>query len=177
MPKATVTLPSGAIVNIEGTPDEIKELLAFYGASSLTEHLRPRASLKQQKTDSSPSKGEQVSISEIVEHIKNCDDAENIENRILDTTSQVNRILLPLFILQKHIRANRGLTTGEISSTTKELGIPIHIANVSNALKGSAARYVIGDSVRKKGQPVRYLLSRRGIKYLENVIKGTSNGE
>jgi len=118
-----------------------------------------------------------MSITEIVKHIKDCDEADDIETRILDTTSQVNRILLPLFVVQKHMRSKQALTTGDISAITKDLGIPIHIANVSNALKGSAARYVIGDKVRRKGQPVRYMLSRRGIKYLENVIKGKSDRE
>ena len=118
-----------------------------------------------------------MSISEIVKQVKDCDEADAIESRILDTTSQVNRILLPLFVVQKFMGGSHGLTTGDISAVTKDLGIPIHVANVSNALKGSAARYVIGDKVRRKGQPVRYTLSRRGIKYLENVIAGKSDGD
>lgn len=179
MPKATVRLASGAVVHIEGTAAEIKELLSLYGEATPEGEDISKKKRIQKERPKSPSHppDQEVSINEIVRHIKDCDQAADIESRILDTTSQVNRILLPLFVMQKLIGRKLGLTTGEISAVTKDLGIPIHIANVSNSLKGSAARYVIGDKVRKKGQPVRYTLSRRGIKYLENVIAGKSDGE
>lgn len=179
MAKAIVKLASGAVVNIEGTASEIKELLSFYGEPLREKQVLSKGHALRQTSIKAPpaDKTENISIHEIVKHIKDCDEADDIETRILDTISQVNRILLPLFVVQKHLGAKQGLTTGDISAITKELGIPIHIANVSNALKGSAARYVIGDKVRRKGQPVRYMLSRRGIKYLDNVIKGKSDGE
>ncbi|MGD0264740.1 MAG: hypothetical protein ABSD47_07250 [Candidatus Methylomirabilota bacterium] len=179
MPKATVRLASGAVVNIEGTASEIKELLSLYGEPLRERRAVSKAHALRQASSKVPPADEKrdMSITEIVKHIKDCDEADDIETRILDTTSQVNRILLPLFVVQKHMRSKQALTTGDISAITKDLGIPIHIANVSNALKGSAARYVIGDKVRRKGQPVRYMLSRRGIKYLENVIKGKSDRE
>ena len=183
MAKATVTLANGTLVNIEGTTAEIKELLSFYGSAHATPQetqKTPTAQSTGRKTTPKAQADEQTgegSISEIVKHVKNCDEAGEIESRILDTISQVNRILLPLFVVQKYMGGSHGLTTGDISTVTKDLGIPIHVANVSNALKGSAARYVIGDKVRRKGQPVRYSLSRRGLNYIESVIKGTSDGE
>jgi hypothetical protein len=179
MPKATVRLTSGAVVHIEGTAAEIKYLLSLYGEPIPGEKATPKTPTTQRKRPQPPShpQEEAASINEIVRHVKDCDAAADIESRILDTTSQVNRILLPLFVVQKFMGGKHGLTTGEISAVTKDLGIPIHIANVSNALKGSAARYVIGDKVRRRGQPVRYTLSRRGIKYLENVIAGRSDGD
>ncbi len=179
MPKASVKLASGAIVSIEGTAEEVKELLRLYGESSVKNQSAAktpaprRASRGAQQSDDTLN----LQIADVVNHIKDCDESDDIEKRILDTTSQVNRILLPLFVVQKYMGGMHGLTTGEISAITRDLGIPIHIANVSNSLKGSAARYVIGDKVRKQGQPVKYKLSRRGIKYLENVIKGKSDGE
>jgi hypothetical protein len=179
MPKATVRLASGAVVTIDGTASEIRELLSLYG-EALPETKAPPKTTAPRKAltkASSDDAKENVSISDIVKHVKDCDEADDIESRILDTTSQVNRILLPLFVVQKHMGGKHGLTTGDISAVTKDLGIPIHVANVSNALKGSAARYVIGDKVRRRGQPVRYTLSRRGLKYIENVIKGKSDGE
>lgn len=179
MPKATVSLASGAVVNIEGTVAEVKELLAFYGETSVKKQADAKTSMPRHgvKGTHQADQAENLQIADVVNHIKDCDEAGDIERRILDTTSQVNRILLPLFIVQKHMGGKQGLTTGEISAVTRDLGIPIHIANVSNALKGSAARYVMGDKVRKQGQPVKYKLSRRGIQYLENVIKGKSDGE
>ncbi|MCX5904939.1 MAG: hypothetical protein NTV89_16040 [Proteobacteria bacterium] len=179
MPKATVTLASGAVVNIEGTTAEVKDLLAFYGAAHADPQEKKKATPAPRTAGKSTAKAqtEEFSISEIVKHVKDCDEADEIESRILETTSQVNRILLPLFVVHVYMGASHRLTTGDISAVTKELGIPIHVANVSNALKGSAARYVIGDTVRRRGQPVRYLLSRRGLKYIQNVIKGKSDGE
>ncbi|MBK8126087.1 MAG: hypothetical protein IPK56_05170 [Elusimicrobia bacterium] len=179
MPKATVKLATGAVINIEGTTSEIKDLLQVYGAVVDKPLLSPKPPSGHQGSPKKLAKegNDSLSISEVVKHIKDCDEADDIETRILDTTSQVNRILLPLYIVQKYMDYKDGLTTGDISAITNDLGIPIHVANVSNSLKGSAARYVIGDQVRRKGQPVHYTLSRRGIKYLENVIKGKSDGE
>ena len=157
MAKATVRLTSGAVVHIEGTATEIKELLSLYGEplpGGKATPKKPSTQREHPKLSSHPAE-ENVSISEIVRQVKDCDEANDIESRILDTTSQVNRILLPLFVVQKFMGRKNGLTTGEISAVTKDLGIPIHIANVSNSLKSSAARYVIGDKVRRKGQPVR----------------------
>jgi hypothetical protein len=62
------------------------------------------------------------------------------------------------------------LTSGEVSKVTTELGIRIDVANASKTLSGSASRYVIGDRVRKSGQPVRYKLSRRGHAYVKEAI-------
>lgn len=177
MPKATIKLASGAVVHIEGTSSDIKELLSLYGEPVAEKPSPLGKSKSKQHNAPAADKHAIASVSDIVRHVKDCDEAGDIEARILDTTSQVNRILLPLFIAQKHMRMSHGLTTGDISNVTKDLGIPIHIANVSNALKGSAARYVIGDKVRRKGQPVRYTLSRRGFKYIENVIEGKSDGD
>jgi hypothetical protein len=64
------------------------------------------------------------------------------------------------------------LSSGEISKITADLGVPVSQPNVSKTLSGTAAKYVMGDRVRKKGQPVRYKLSRRGLQYLQSVIRG-----
>jgi hypothetical protein len=63
-----------------------------------------------------------------------------------------------------------------VKKITTELGIPISQPNASRTLSGTASKYVIGDKVRVKGQPVRYKLSRRGVKYMKEVLAGNSNG-
>ena len=35
---------------------------------------------------------------------------------------------------------------------------------------------MIGDKVKVKGQAVRYKLSRRGVKYMKEVLAGSKNG-
>ena len=178
MPKATVKLPNGTLVTIEGTPEEVAHLLDFYGGKASAPPPKPRVKGQEPKirkkatTARQETEGEsRVDLTDIVNLVKSCDEAEAIETQILDRTSQVNRILLPLYIVYENKGNAFGLTSGEISQITIDLGIPISQPNASTALSGTASRYVIGDKVRKKGQPVRYKLSRRGIQYLKSVLE------
>jgi len=188
MPKATIKLPDGTSVQIEGTPEEVAKLLTLYGGSlgsSSPPPADPAPRLKRKKTtkkksgttktnldtDSSPD------IATIIQTIKDCNEAESIEITVLDKTGQVNRILLPLFIVHEHMGNAYGLTSGEVSTVTTDLGIPVQTPNASRTLSGTASKYVIGDKVRKKGQAVRYKLSRRGVQYFKKVLDGGANGK
>lgn len=190
MVKASLTLPNGTSVQVEGSTEEVRELLAFYGGGHATgagessgkevhrrtprtgssRHAKSGAGRQAQETgDNVPE------LVKIVAFVKDCDEAEGIEKRILDRISQVDRVLLPLYIVHEHLGNGCGLTSGEITKITKELGVPVLNSNVSHTLAGSAARYVIADQVRKKGQSTRYKLSRRGVVYLKAVIAGKQN--
>jgi hypothetical protein len=116
------------------------------------------------------------SLSEIVNLAKNCDESESIGRHILDKTSQVDRTLLPLYIVHEHLDNAFGLTSGEIAKVTKGLSVPVHISNVSKTLTGVAARYVVSDTIPKKGQAVQYKLSRRGLQHLQGVIARKTAG-
>jgi hypothetical protein len=111
---------------------------------------------------------------QIVNLIKNSQDAGTIEKKILDRTSQVDRILLALYAIEKYGDKKTHLTSGNISKITRELGVPVSQPNASTALSGAASKYVIGDKVRKKGEAVRYRISRRGVQYLDEVLRGKS---
>lgn len=187
MAKASLTLPNGTVVQIEGTTEEVHDLLKFYGEGA--RHTPPdarkpaaRARARKAKGERTPSKqsageagGSGPDLSEIVNLAKNCDNAEDIERRILDRASQVDRTLLPLYIVHEHLENVFGLSSGEVSKITTDLGVPVSQPNASKTLSGTAAKYVIGDRVRKKGQLVRYKLSRRGLQYMQAVIGGKSN--
>ena len=80
-----------------------------------------------------------------------------------------------MYVFQEHMGGTVGLTSGEIGKATRELGVPVSQSNASTALSSSAARYVAGDKVRRRGQPVRYRLVRRGIQYIKAVIDGKSD--
>jgi hypothetical protein len=180
MAKATIELPNGTSINIEGTPEEVRKLLEFYGAAStgrVPDSKKEKKPKKRVTAANKPDTTEQPNLPEIVNLIRNSDEAEKIETTILDRTSQVNRILLPLYIVHEELANAYGLTSGDISKITTNLGIPVQTPNVSNTLSGTAARYVMPDKMRKRGQPVRYKLSRRGVKYLGSVIAGTEDGE
>jgi hypothetical protein len=131
---------------------------------------KSKASSKVEREPAGP-----VDLVAVVNHIKSCEEAEQIEKEILDKIDQLPRVLLPLYIVHEYMGNMAGLTSGEVSKVTTELGIRIDVANASRTLSGSASRYVIGDRVRKSGQPVRYKLSRRGHAYVKEVI-GSSEG-
>jgi hypothetical protein len=176
-------------VAVEGTPEEVRKLLDFYGggASVTTPGSPPSQPRKKQasKTKGADAPGrprpdqpeDAAALSQIINLIKNCDEAEGMESRILDKTSQVNRVLLPLYVVHEYLENSHGLTSGEIAKITTDLGVPINQPNVAHTLSGTASKYVIGDRVRKKGQPVRYKMSRRGVKFLAAVIQGTEDGD
>jgi len=180
MVKATLELPNGTKVLIEGTPEEVKKLLEFYGGGATSipkKSTRPSRKRTKQPQSSITEDGATPDLAGIANFVKNCDDAEDIETRILDRTSQVDRILLPLYIVHQHLDNAYGLTSGDVSQIISDLGVSVQQPNVARTLAGTASKYVIGDKVRKKGKAVRYKLSRRGVKYLSAVIQGEEDGD
>jgi len=186
MAKAALTLPNGTVVQVEGTVEEVQSLLAHYGgvgaavgtppSRKRTGNHTPRRSGSKRRQPRAPKDSDPTpDLAEIVNLTKTCDEAEQIETQILDRTGTVDRTLLPLYLVHKYLDGVWGLTSGEISKVTMDLGVPVSQPNASTALSGTASKYVIGDKVRKKGQAVRYKLARRGIKYIEAVITGKSD--
>jgi hypothetical protein len=112
-------------------------------------------------------------IARIVAIIKDCDEAEVIETRVLDRKDVLNRVLLPLYVVNRHVGGTMGLTSGDIEKVTEQLGVKVNISGASTMLSGRAKSYVTGDAVRKKGGTVRYKLNRRGVQYFEEVLSGT----
>jgi hypothetical protein len=114
-------------------------------------------------------------LADIVREVKDCDEAEQIEKNVLDKTSQVNRTLLPLYIVHDCMENKHALTSGDVSKVTAQLGVRISTANASNTLSTTASRYVMADTMRKPGVPVRYKLSRRGQQYMKAVVTGQAS--
>ena len=173
MAKATLKLMNGTLVTIEGTVQEIEKLLQIY--SGTTEPETPKHTTKE-KNDVVPPKST-ADMMEIINFIKTCDEAEAIEKQILDRTSEVNRVLLPLYIIHEHLKNAYGLSPTEIANNTTELGIRVSRQNALRAVKFTGARYVISDKPRKKGTASYYKLNRRGVQYMKLVIAGSSNEE
>jgi hypothetical protein len=185
MAKASIRLPNGTSVLIEGTTEEVRQLLEFYGqtggapakARQQPPGRKPSLSREVQPASGDSTDKDRPNLAEIVNFVKNCDEAGAIEAQVLDRTSQVNRILLPLYIVHKHLDNAFRLSSGDINKITVDLGIPIKGPNVSKTLATSASRYVIGDKVRKTGWPTRYKLSWRGLKYFNSVLKGSADDD
>lgn len=174
MPKATIELPDGTVITIEGTQQEVRELLEYYQSRRIGT-TKQTAPVRDEPTKKKKKEQDGVDHTEIVNFVKTVDEAERIETNILDRTSQVDRTLLPLYIVHQHLGNAYGLSSGDVSKITTELGIPISTANASRTLSGTASRYVIGDQVRKRGRVVRYKLSRRGVSYMKSVIGGSGD--
>jgi hypothetical protein len=181
MAKASLKLPNGPVITLEGSPEEVKQLLDLYGYNGKEEpRVRPAAkghrTPKARVSEIAEIKNiEKLDLNQIVTLAKDCDEAEAIEERILDRTAQVDRTLLPLYIVHEYLNNAYGLTSGEVKKVTTDLGIPISQPAASRTLSGTASKYVIGDKVKVKGQAVRYKLSRRGVKYMKEVLTETSN--
>jgi hypothetical protein len=173
MARATLELPSGAKVVIEGTPEEVHRLLALNEGGPVQPSPTPKTRKRTERPSTAGAQPpESPQLEEIVSHITNCDDAEGIEQTILNKRSRLNRVLLPLFIVHENYPKSPGLTSGEISKVTSELGIRVDQPNASRTLSGDARKYVSGDKLRTPGSAVRYRLNRRGVSYIKGVIAG-----
>ncbi len=178
MAKASITLPNGSNVEIEGTIEEVRELLEFYGARAGTGSgaAKKRASTKRTKGAKAPSaKSDGFDITDVVNLIKSCDDAERIETQILDKSSALNRVLLPLYMIHEHLENAHTLSSGDIAAITTQLSVPVTQPNASRALAGNASKYVIGNTSRRSGTAVGYKLNRRGVQHLQSVIAGEAS--
>lgn len=179
MAKASIQLANGTSVQIDGSPEEVARILALYGGKNAdaTDKKSPliQAKSKAVVAPTTTSEAGGPDLPKIINLIKSCDEAEALDARILDKTNQLERILLPLYIVHEYLEDAYGLTSGEISQITKELGIPVSPSNTSTNLSGAASRFVVGDKIRRKGQAVRYKISRRGLQHLKTVLAPATN--
>ncbi len=178
MPKASFTLPNGTIVTIEGKSAEVKGLLTFYGGlSEQGESARKKKSTKTgRKKSAVVKKISPVKIAHIVNQIKSCPEAEQIEKNILAKTQEANRVLLPLYVIHEYMGNAFGITTIEISRVTAELGAQVRVsrqAALRALVRSPASRYVLTDKARRRGIATRYTLDERGVQYMKTVIAGT----
>lgn len=175
MAKSIIKLPDGTLITIDGSPEEIKNIVSIYSLDGKKE-VSPKM---EKKKEVIPETLELEGINEdvvlqITNYIKQCEDGDAIESKILNRTSQVDRVLLPLHIASK-LKNKPLLTSGDIHGVLKELGIKIAVPNIANTLKGTARKYVIGDKRTKRGQAVGYQISRPGDQYILKVIKDPKN--
>jgi hypothetical protein len=173
MVKAIFTLPNGTSVSIDGTPEEVKDLLAFYAEDKKTGKpvTSPHKITEPKPEEKNPIekkiKPDNTDIEKIVETVKTCPEAESIEKYILDKTNEANRVLIPLYAIHEYFNDAFGLTTTEISKVTTGLGVRV---SRQNSLRG--ANNVQGFVV-KFGNPPRYQINRRGITHIKAVLSGT----
>jgi hypothetical protein len=179
MPKAKFALPNGTMVHIEGSVEELEQMLQKYSSDSPKRHsgknpTKSGSRTKNQKHASENLNGksdqEEIDLTSVIQHVRDSESSDLITSRVLDHPNMLNRVLLPIYVAQVGLHQNMGMTSGEISKILRDLGTPISIPNVSTTLSRTARNYVMGDKVRKKGVPVRYQLTRRGVQYFEELL-------
>jgi hypothetical protein len=176
MPKATITLTNGTTITIDGALDEINYLMNLYKTKDTTisnNKRTPQKTKKKKRHSSSQISQSKFDVLKIVNTIRDCDEADEIEKNILDKTNELHRVLLPLYILEKYLLDETGLTTSEISKVAIKLGVKVSRQNALRAVKFTGPKYVF-TSIEESRYP-RYRLNRRGIQYMTNVIKKTQN--
>jgi hypothetical protein len=172
-PKASISLANGTKIEFEGTLDELQ---------SLTSHLQGQ---RNEPTGGNPvrfgerptavvgdgdSAEEEPDVARIVALIKECDEAERIDAKVLAERDVLNRVLMCLWVVHKYVNPMQGLTSGNIERITDQLGVRVAISHASTTLSDKARAYVTADSVRKRGAAVKYRLNRRGVEAFEAVL-------
>jgi hypothetical protein len=172
MATATITLSSGTVVSIEGTVDEVDRLLKLHEVSDKP-HSNGVRDATRRASPPDDHNAPSVPIHEIVNHAHSCDQAEKIERYVLDSRSQVDRTLLPLFIVHAYLEDKFPLAAAEIAEICKQLRVPVVQENVSKMLRESASKFVMLESV---GPPKRFKLNRRGLEYMTALLSGRRDG-
>ena len=153
---------------------KLTELLDKNNVSPLkvTPKVKPKRAAKKSQSKDAGSKKEEsaVDIPALVEAINESDDHEGIEKHILNTSDQLNRIILCLHFAHEHLDSAY-LTTGDIEKITNQLGVKITSQNASGKIT-SNQKYFTADQVRKVGAIIRYKLNRKGIQAYSKIING-----
>lgn len=171
MPKATITLTNGTIVTIDGSLEDVNYLVNIYTPSSSKPQIHKKTAKSKRVKVERPHSNKFDAL-RITNTIHNCDEAEKIEKNILDKPNELNRVLLPLYILEKYLKDESGLTTSEISKVTVKLGVKVSRQNSLRAVKFTGPKYIFSQSEGNRFP--RYQLNRRGMKYMDSVISGTA---
>ena len=176
MAKASLTLPDGTRVIVEGSPEEIQKIISLHRPTPTeVEETKPTSKRHIQNKKEKVSGKEETDLPSLVNAAKSCKEFDQIEANILDRSSVVDRLLLPLYIAHEYVSEQLALTSGEIAKFLSQFSVNIAQPNIAKNLSSTASRYVIGDTIREKGKPVRYRISRKGLTYLKSVIKGKSD--
>ncbi len=177
MAEAKIKLPNGTEVAITGSPEEIAKVVSLYSDTdsprAASVHSRPHRRDEAPTGDSGDVENPPViDLASIINTIKDCNDAELIEHKVLDNSDVVNRILMCLYINDKYFGSKPPMTTGDVSKILKQLGVPVSTANVSSTISRKASSFVMYDGVRTKGAVIRYSINRRGLQHFEDLLNG-----
>lgn len=171
-PKASILLPNGTKIEFEGSLEELQGLtMHLQGQRSAVASVKA-APVGERLAVVGDEGGmeDEPDIARIVGIIKECDEAERIDAKVLGQRDVLNRVLMCLWVVHRYINPMLGLTSGEVERITDQLGVRVAISHASTTLSEKARPYVTADSVRKRGAAVRYRINRRGVEAFEGVL-------
>lgn len=175
MAKATLTLRSGTTVTIEGDVGEVERLLEVCDQpSGPKERGRPAPRRGERSSGQAHAHERQTprpKAHEIANATKECPEAEVIERHVLDAHNQLNRVLLPLYVVSQYLDGKYALTMPEISQATRDLAALVKGPNVAKVMRTVGGRFVMAEGGRGRGER-RFRISRRGIAHVKSVLKG-----
>lgn len=176
MAKASMTLPDGTTVVVEGSSEEIQKIISPHRPAQMeAKETPPPNKEKHIKKKISRSESGEPDLAALINTTKTCREFDSIEANVLDRSSVVDRLLLPLYIAHEYVSEHLALTSGDITRYLSQFSVNIAQPNVAKNLSSSASRYVIGDTIRVKGKATRYRISRKGLSYIKSVIKGKAD--
>jgi hypothetical protein len=171
MAKASLTLPDGTTVQIEGNADEIQKIISLHKPtepSSPKVLHKPKPRKPKPKTNQNESESK-IDISGLVNFIKEQDEFPIIEQKILDKKDRMPKILMSFYYASNFFETPY-LTTGNVETITDQFGAKIKTSNISTTIKGNL-KYFSQDQVRKKGALLKYKLNRTGVQEFEKLLK------
>ena len=169
MTKVTINRPK-TVIKIDGSPEEIKKILEIYGGANTSSKINNiKKGYKSEKSSSDNGESTEDVVLKIVQEIRNGENSERIESNILDQSSQIDKVLLPLYIA-KHINNDIKLTSGDIYNVLRQLGIKMLLPNISKTLGKTGSKYVVPQNRRKKGTSGQYTLALKGEKYIASLL-------
>ncbi|MDO8600522.1 MAG: hypothetical protein Q7R73_02795 [bacterium] len=173
MAKTTIKRPDGTLIEISGAPEEIKNILSLYSDNG-TRHSEDNRGKKgrhhTEKKGNVKSESPEDVVIKIVQEIRNGDQSEKIESNILEQSSQVDRVLLPLYIAKKYF-GDIKMTSGDVYQVLKQLGVNMSMPNISKTLAKAGSKYVIPHNRRKRGESGQYTIALRGEKYISSLLE------
>ena len=149
MAKASLELPDGTQVTVEGTVDEVARLLEVYSHNQRS--VRKKSASRKSKTTRNKKTASSISgdpaeegldLAELVGLIKQCDEAEAIEQHVLDQSVRVDRVLMPLYVADKYIDMTRQRLS--FRSPFLPLRISVHFRNAIVSQWETSRSIVVG---------------------------------
>lgn len=153
---------SKKLSQIKGLIDDCYEILGTQEKKKAQKRKVP-ASGKENESDGDYIIG-------IVNKIKDFDDFEKLEDKVLNKSQTGPKIIMPYYFCYKFFPETT-LTTGDIEKITEEFGVRISHTNVAAKIKKDLKKFLTSDTTRAPGKIIRYKLNRKGALYFESLLE------